>query len=505
MDSYLIYYLDIDQNTRADMKHVVIFTIIFVLLGIQLLTSQAPDILWTRKYGDGWGIASQFGSSVQQTTDGGYIITGSNESLNPNYRDVILIKTNSIGDTLWTKTFGERYYDEEGYSVQQTTDGGYIIAGSRDSFPFGTMYSDVWLIKTNSIGDTLWTKTFGSLYKNDKGNSVQQTTDGGYIITGWRISIGTYSEDVWLIKTDSSCDMLWTKTFGGSGDDRGESVQQTTDGGYIIAGWTWSLSAGWRDLWLIKTSSLGDTLWTKKFGGAEMDHGYSVQQTMDEGYIIAGDTRSFGIVNYDVWLIKTNSSGDTLWTKTFGGSSEEGGYSVQQTTDGGYIITGPTRSYGSGLRDVWLIKTDSSGDTLWTKTIGGSGDDGGLSVQQTIDGGYIITGWTDGEVWLIKTTPDVNKIQLNDDIITLDFSLQQNYPNPFNPTTVISWQLAVGSQVRLTIYNIKGQEVAELINEEQTEGYHFVKWDAAEFSSGIYLYRLQAGEHVETRKMVLMK
>ena len=165
-------------------------------------------------------------------------------------------------------------------------------------------------------------------------------------------------------------DTLWTKTFGGSSGDGGYKVQQTTDGGYILLGGTSSFGAGNSDIWLIKTNSYGDTIWTRTFGGSDNDVGWSVIQTDDEGYIIIGTKNPYGI-NADVWLIKTDSFGNTLWTKTYGGNDEDSGNSIQQTSDGGYIITGMTASYGAGNGDVWLLKTDSLGDTLWTHTYGG--------------------------------------------------------------------------------------------------------------------------------------
>ncbi|MEK0330908.1 MAG: hypothetical protein QQN49_06680, partial [Nitrosopumilus sp.] len=177
---------------------------------------------------------------------------------------------------------------------------------------------------------------------------------------------------LWCVPLKAEPDTLWTKTFGGSDREWGNSVEQTSDGGYIITGLTESYGTGSDDVWLIKTDALGNTLWTKTFGGSNSDYGSSVQQTSDGGYIITGYTLSYGAGSRDVWLIKTDSSGDTLWTKTFGGSSLDISSSVQQTSDGGYIITGYTGSYGAGYYDVWLIKTDSSGDTLWTKTFGGS-------------------------------------------------------------------------------------------------------------------------------------
>ena len=171
-------------------------------------------------------------------------------------------------------------------------------------------------------------------------------------------------------------DTVWTKTFGGDVNDYGYSVQQTDDGGYIIVGnindW---LGLRMGDVYLIKTDYLGDTLWTKTFGRINSEVGHSVQQTTDGGYIVGGATSSEDttIHIYDVYLIKTDSLGDTLWTKTYGGDGLEEGLSVQQTTDGGYIVVGETSSYGAGNTDVYLIKTDSLGDTLWTKTYGGAG------------------------------------------------------------------------------------------------------------------------------------
>jgi hypothetical protein len=312
--------------------------------------------------------------------------------------DVYLIKTDSLGDTLWKKTFGGSSYDY-GYSVQQTADGGYIVAGS---IKFSGLNNyDVYLIKTDSLGDTLWTRTYGD-DSSDAGMDVRQTTDGGYIVVGYTVSYGSGKSDVYLIKTDSVGDTLWTKTFGGSGWDWGWSVRQTTDGGYIIAGYTDPYNAGPYDVYLIKTDSLGDMLWTKTFGGSESDYGESVQQTTDGGYIVAGFTRSYGAGRCDVYLIKTDCLGDTLWTKTYGGSLEDYGHSVQQTTDGGYIITGQH----SG--DVYLLKTDPQGVTIWEKTFGGNQSDEGYSVQQTTDGGYIVVGETKsygtggGDVYLLK-------------------------------------------------------------------------------------------------------
>jgi len=307
------------------------------------VSAEEPQMEWSKTFG---GTSDDYGNSVQQTSDGGYIIAGRTESFGAGRWDVYLIKTDEDGNEVWSKTFGGSDY-EWGISVQQTSDGGYIITGYTDSFGAGE--DDVYLIKTDKNGNEVWSKTFGGS-DDDVGGSVQQTSDGGYIIAGYTYSFGAGPSNIYLIKTDENGNEVWSKTFGGSGGDSGNSVQQTSDGGYFIAGVT---SGG---VYLIKIDENGNEVWSKTFGGTDDDVGGSVQQTTDGGYIIVGWTRSFGVGSDDVYLIKTDSNGNEEWSETFGGSGDDYCNSVQQTTDGGYIIAGDTNSYGAGGWDVWLIK-----------------------------------------------------------------------------------------------------------------------------------------------------
>ncbi|MDY0016815.1 MAG: Ser-Thr-rich GPI-anchored membrane family protein [Candidatus Delongbacteria bacterium] len=352
-------------------------------------------INFSKNYG---GSNSEYGRYVIQSTDGGYIIAGYTNSFGAGSNDVYLIKTDSNGNQVWYKTFGGADFDT-GQSVAQTTDGGYIIAGN--TYSYGAGDSDVYLIKTDSVGNQIWDKTFGGA-GNDTGQSVAQTTDGGYIIAGYTNSYGAGSNDVYLIKTDSNGNQVWYKTFGGADSDIGYSVIRTTDRGYIITGYTYSFGAGGYDVYLIKTDSNGNQVWYKTFGGADSDIGYSAIRTTDRGYIITGYTYSESMGNYDLIIIKTDSEGNQLWYKTFGDDDTVLGRSVAQTTDGGYIITGYIL-YSATYSDVYLIKTDSEGNQLWDKTFGGASPDIGCSVAQTTDGGYIIAGESDHDVFLIKT------------------------------------------------------------------------------------------------------
>jgi len=361
----------------------------------------SAQITFQRTYG-GNGPYSDVPGAVIQSNDGGYIIVGYTESFGAGMWDVYLVKTDSIGDTLWTKTYGGSDRDI-GYSVQQTNDGGYIVVGATEIFDI--FAGEVLLIKTDANGDTLWTRTYGG-NSRDEGYAVQQTADSGYIITGKTASYGAGIHDVYLIKTDVSGDTLWTRTYGGLDFDIGYSVQQTSDGGYVVAGTTNSFGPWSGNVYLVKTDSIGDTLWTRVYGGSDADEGYCVQQTSDSGYIITGRTKSFGAGGEDVYLIKTNANGDTLWTRTYGGLDFDIGYSVQQTFDDGYVIAGYNSNNGTG---VYLIRTNASGDTLWTKTYG-DGAEIGFAMSKTSDNGYIIAGSTSsfgggtgGNYYLIKT------------------------------------------------------------------------------------------------------
>ena len=378
-----------------------------VLVGVLVLCAvvvpaMATDTLieeWNNTFG---GTGSDYGYSVQQTSDGGYIIGGHTYSYGTGDADFWLIKTDSNGTETWSRTFGGAEADlfDRG-SVRQTSDGGYIITGYTHSYGAGE--ADVWLIKTNANGLEQWNRTFGGEWL-DWGHSVQQTSDGGYIIAGRIVSEAGVPADAWLIKTDSNGNETWNSTFGTDACEYAASVQQTSDGGYVITGRTSSYGAGVIDAWLIKTDSNGTEQWNRTFGGPYYDYGYSVRQTTDGGYIIAGSTDE----RKTVWLIKTDSNGNETWNRTFGGTHADEGYSVNQTKDGGYIIAGYTESYGAGSADFWLIRTDSNGIEQCNMTFGGANVDEGYSVQQTADGGYVMTGYTNSfgagytDVWLIK-------------------------------------------------------------------------------------------------------
>lgn len=478
------------------MKLNLLFTSIFSLL-CYFLTAQ---ITFTKIFG---GTNTDYGSSVQPTIEGGYIIVGYTASYGAGQGDIYLIKTNSIGIQTWYKTLGDSNV-QEGYSIVKSDDGGFVITGS---------YGGVYILKTNGNGDSLWSKKIGGT--NDVGRSIAKTTDGGYVVTGYK-KVGTYG-DVYMIKIDASGNTLWIKTFGGQKLDSGREVQQTSDGGYIIVGSAASFSVGGdADVYLIKTDSNGDSLWTKIFGGTGSDYGYSVQQTTDGGYIIAGYSNSFGtgISDYDSYVIRTDSNGDSLWTKTYGGTNSDQSFSVQQTPDGGYIIAGSAEVLGTN-DDSYLIKTNSTGDTLWTKRFTGSYFDQIGEIQLTNDGGFVcvgnktIGGGSDSQVSLIKTDCKGNITSWDSvscPILTTDISqpIANNistfsiYPNPNNGKFLLQGAMSDGLETNFTIFNILG----EIIYQTEIPGLQF-EFDLSSQPQGIYFMRINEGEKVFFEKILL--
>ncbi len=334
---------------------------------------------WNKTFGDGTA------TSVQQTTDGGNILTGGNYSS----AIALLIKTDSLGNKQWNSTFRYGYAS----SVQQTKDGGYILTVSNQSSGI------VWLIKTDLLGSDQWNRTFRYGYAS----SVQQTKDGGYVLVGYNATLSKY--DTWIMKTDPNGKKLWNKTFV---DENIFAANQTSDGGYILAG------AGTPGLLLIKLDTNGNRLWSKVFHetGYENEAAKVVQQTKDGGYILAG----YGFLDYfpnydqnDALLIKTDSYGNKVWKRSFIVGDRTYVESIKQTKDGGYIFAGwgivdDDPYYENIWTNGFLIKTGTNGNERWGMTFDKNNlyNDEIYSVQQTKDEGYIFAGNYNGIIWLVK-------------------------------------------------------------------------------------------------------
>jgi hypothetical protein len=368
-------------------------------------TEMEIDITFIKTHG---GTRRDRGINLLQTDDGGYAIVGYTSSGDANQEDVYLVRLNPQGEVLWSRTYGGEGTDN-GWDLLEAEGGGFIIVGFTNSFGAGRM--DIYLFQTDADGELLWERTFGGP-DDEFGWSLAPTSDGGYGLGGQSESFGNGEEDGYLIKVNAQGEEIWSQTYGGPQEDRLFSVDQSADSGFVLTGTTRSFGAGERDLYLIKTSGSGELAWMQVLGEGRDDVGHAVRQTADLGYIVTGYTRSFGAANYDTWLIKTDESGNTEWEKFFGGTGDDRTIYGEQTADGGYILTGYTQSFGARNWDVFLVRADSTGEIIWYQTFGGVSEDTGYTVRQTSDRGFILTGETysfgegGGDMYIIKVNQE---------------------------------------------------------------------------------------------------
>ena len=349
--------------------------------------------------------AYNLGYSIQETSDGGIILAGRTNL------DAYLVKTDESGNKAWENTYGGAQSDII-YSAKETLDGGFILAGS--SMSFGNGQNDMYLVKTDESGNKEWENTYSTSGNwTDVAYSIDITSDGGYILAGSYNKTG----DIYLVKTDASGNKEWDKTYGegGASQEVAFSVKPTLDDGFILAGLTTAFS-GSDDIYLVKTNSEGNKEWSKHFSTPLDEDAHSIELTSDGGYIIFGKTKNHGSISFDFYLLKIDSLGNKEWEQIFGGSGDEVGKSVKKTTDGGFILAGFTNSFGSGNFDFYLVKTDASGNKEWEQTFGGLNDDYGWSVDETSDGGFVIGGVESSfntsavQMFMVKTDSQGNRI-----------------------------------------------------------------------------------------------
>ena len=363
---------------------------------------------------------SETGTCIQNTPDGNYIISGYATSFSAPFRDAYLLKVDAAGNLLWSKTYGGSN-DEVCYYVSVCTDGGFILTGGTNSF--GSGQNDLYLIRTDSSGTLLWSTVVGGIY-DDYGWFALQTSDMGFLASGFSATCAGNCYQGLIVKTDSTGTVQWTKLFGGTGSEIFYGLDKTSDGGYIVTGYVSTNSFGSSDTWLVKLNAIGDTVWTKYYGSTTEESGAVVRQTADGGYIIAGDIHnSFNV--HHASLLKTDSLGNLEWAKTFGAPGSSGGelgWDVHQLTDHGYILVGSTPSFNNSTQ-VFVVRTDSAGSMLWSKTYGGPQPDDPWYSVPAADGGFAIIGATqsfgsgDWDIYLLKIDSSGSASGCNDSSI----------------------------------------------------------------------------------------
>lgn len=471
---------------------------IYLAIFYSLTFESMAQITFLKHYGP----VSGQGNSLIINSNGNYIIAG-RRIQSSGVDQFCTYELDIYGDTLWLKHYGTDSM-EQANQIIQTNDGGYASIGF--SSGYWTNYRNIYLVKTNNIGDTGWTKQIGG-QGHENGTAIVQLNTGEYIIGGTSDFNSNGLFDFYLIKTDINGDTIWTRKYGGTLNEESNSMRRTFEGGYILSGYTESYSNGMKDFYLVRTDSIGDTLWTKHYGGSLDDVSLSVRQTSDSGFVMAGYSESFGISTQNMYIIKTNSVGDTIWTKTFGQPTRYSlGNDIIQTSDGGYAITGlikttiPTAAF-----DFYLVRLDALGSWMWEKeikvepSIPNSTSSEGKSILQTPDGGFAIAGrYASGigfELLFIKTDSS-GIVGINELKNPESFKV---FPNPFNESATISFK-NIGSNYNLNLYNSQGKIVFTSSNLSAEE----FQINRNNLSSGLYLIELVTNKGLSvTQKMII--
>ncbi len=402
------------------------WTLLFLSLSLSVV-AQTPTITWQKTLG---GSRNDYAYDVQNTSDGGQIVAGFTDSNdgdvtgNHGSFDMLVVKFDGNGNKLWQKVLGGSGR-EFAHAVTQTLDGGYVVAGFTESYD-GDVTSnngsaDFWIVKLDGNGNKIWQKALGGL-RNEVAHAVIATSDGGYIVAGdtesnnGDVSGNHGYSDYWVVKLDEAGNKVWQKTFGGSGEDRAADIKATLDGGYIVSGHIFSNNGditGYHpsstvdplpDYWAIKIDGAGNLIWQKALGGSNTDYAVSAVNAPDGGYVVAGFTFSVdGDVtgnhgNSDYWVIKLDGSGNIVWKKALGGTGQDDCYGLTATNDGGYVVVGNSNSTDGdvtgnhGGADYWVVKLDGNGNKVWQKSLGGSKDDRALAVIGMADGSLVTVG-----------------------------------------------------------------------------------------------------------------
>jgi hypothetical protein len=520
-------------HTTASRHHRAVTVIRFstILLGIlwvsQVVFAQPdPGVLWTRTIGP---TGHNDARAIQQTPDGGYLVAGFTGGTGGESGHASVIKLDANGEVVW-----RRAYSNEGnswfFGLDVIPSGGFVVVGiimtSNNNY-------EAWLIRAADNGDPIWSRTFGGPM-NDQGYAVTATSDGGFAVAGLDASIAGGRYEAYLVKLNGTGDILWQHTWGVPAINvEARSVRECPDGGFIITGG--SVSYGeWNspfNMFVVRTNARGRTLWTRQYGGDGNDFASDAVCLPDGGFAVVGYTTPRGTDQRNMCMIRINERGRRIWKRTYGGPGDDAAFTVKRTMDGGFLLGGYTNSTGQGDQDLCLIKTNRAGVRQWRRTYGTLGWEypwGNECVELTADGGYVLAGTTtpieggESSMFVVKTGPDQlqrisepagadfdtfvqDEIEPADEPVVSGSALPTNYPNPFNPTTMISYDVDKAGFVSLRVFNMLGQQVATVVNNSVEAGHHTVAFDGSALPSGLYIYRLERDGISSQNKMLLMK
>jgi hypothetical protein len=482
---------------------ITIFLMLFMLSGN--LLAQAPDTVWTRTYG-GSEVDAIFG--VVPLPSGSFMCGGYTPHDVGLPDDMWYFRVDADGNMVWEDLIGLADRHERAYTLEPALDGELILAG--DLIQNDTLMK-VYIVKADSNGNG-WGFAYGSLTEDTWGRDAVATWYGGVLAVGKQTESHAGS-NVYMVGTFPAGLYMWHNVFSWGWTEQANAVDRTDDGGYVVVGETNSYGSHTMGMFLQKFDSLGFLTGFQLYTWEGDQYAECVRQTLDGGYIIVGCRQETTSPDLDIVVIKTDTNAVEEWRKIYDSPHRAVATDVQVLPDGGYILTGtgkPSNLWHSS--DVLVYRLDSNGDTLWTKYVGAEwNDETAYQIRCLPDGGYILAGARkiatgNSDAYLVRLGPDpVTTVSTAPANTVNDFVLHQNYPNPFNPSTMINYQLPMVSKVTLKVYDLLGREITTLVDEKIPAGKYEVEWNASNMPGGIYFYRIQAEDFQEVKKMILIK
>jgi hypothetical protein len=483
-------------------KHIAALTVLFFsLVPIFGLYAQTPDTAWSRLYG---GDFIDLATYVKQTNDGGYFLAGYSRLVSSIF-NILAIRTDSLGDTIWTRLYGGDDYDIQPTNGIDVGDG-YIIVG-RSHIADSSYNKNGYILKINYGGDTLWSRSYGG-EEDDYFNCITEAYDGGYILVGYHRTYGA-----WSLKIDVNGNLVWEEYYPLSQYSFTYlySIAQTYDNCYVMCGFA-SHGGPYNDILMIKVDSFGEEMWIQTLSPDSNNVLYDViLDSADGGYLGCGGAGSSNDDYENFYLVKFAPNGDTLWSARYGNNIDDyQGLNIEYADNHGYIVCGYYHSESNHTSHVFIIKVDSIGNELWSRSFGR--DNGlGVGIDRTLDGGCVIAGRTNRpnngatDFYLIKLNGEQTAI--DQEILTTPdrLALVGIYPNPFNNSTNIYYSIPQQEQIDLSIYDILGRKVETLVDGIQVAGNYQITWNASGLSSGVYFIRLSDDYHTTANKTILLK
>ncbi len=461
--------------------------------------------MWSETYG---GDGNEVPSEMIETNDQGYLIVGSTfTSGQPD--DGYIVKVDASGNEMWTKTIGEQH-EVEFTSIDNTHDNGYVISASRISG--GGTLNQALLVKMDSAGDTLWSRVYGGDIRSFA-YSISQTSEGGFIAGGTRLSDDT-GYDLWLLKVDSAGDTLWTQQFGSTEHEWLNSVIETSDGYYLSAG-TGAGVEGGENAWVAKLDSDGTPIWVERFDVGTAFN--KIIEASDQSYVVVGRTFNEGVGGHKGLIMKLDQNGVIQWSNSYLSDRENVFESVLETSELDFLMVGDA-AFTSSSPQLWLLKANPTGELIWSRRYLAPLSSSGKSVVETQDQGYVFAGSFrdisgDSNFWLFKShyfgnTIGYTAVRPNVGIPS-NFNLAA-FPNPTNNSANIMFSLSVSSPVTISIYNMLGTEIWSYFKRRQSAGTHRLTWDmtsseGSRLSTGTYIIKLSTPEEEKQIKISLVK